>query len=155
MLTTQAKKRSAADDESNPLRLAGILQHVLALVGPGHWYFISTVSKLWKDLYEKVASQRTASDCYMEDECFFTCVPKMTLCSSVFASPSRVRLVHDSGVHFLGEEDSVAQYLAGVHADQKTLVTAHELGLIQYSHHVLTGAAKQSDVVVHRAALQA
>jgi hypothetical protein len=40
MLTTQAKKRSAADDESNPLRLAGILQHVLALVGPGHWYFI-------------------------------------------------------------------------------------------------------------------
>jgi hypothetical protein len=148
MMNTQVKKRSAANDESNPLRLAGILQHVLAHVGPGHWYFISTVSKLWKDLYERVASQRTASDGYMEDGCFFMCVPKMTLCSSLFASPSRVRLqvAHDSGFHSSREQHLLDQFLAGVHADQETLVTAHELGLIQYSHHVLTGAARSGDL---------
>jgi hypothetical protein len=57
MMNTQAKKRSAADDERNSLQQAGILQQM-------HWYFISTVSKLWKDCMRKwpaTAQQPTAT----------------------------------------------------------------------------------------------
>jgi hypothetical protein len=61
MMNTQAQKRSATDDESSPLRQAGILQQMLDYVGPGHWYFIAAVSKLWKDLYEKVAAEEAAA----------------------------------------------------------------------------------------------
>jgi hypothetical protein len=146
MMNTQVKKRSAADDESSPLRQAGILQQMLDYVGPGHWYFVSTVSKLRKDLYEKVASHRTAAYSY-ENGCFhfFTCICKMTLYSSIFASPARVGLAHDGGFHYHEEQDYVVQYQAGVHADQETLVTAHELGL-QYSPHVLNGALRSGDL---------
>jgi hypothetical protein len=70
----------------------------------------------------------------------------MTLYSSIFTSRSRVRFAHDSDVHSLGEQYFVEQYLAGVHAGQETLVTAHELGVIQFNHHVLTGAARSGDL---------
>jgi hypothetical protein len=66
-MNTRAQKRSAADDERNPL------QQMLDYVGPGHWYFVATVSKLWKDLYEKVASQRAAADGSRAMAC--TCSP--------------------------------------------------------------------------------
>jgi hypothetical protein len=149
MMNTQVKKRSAADNESNPLCLAGIfkLQQILDYVGSGHWYFISPVSKLWKDLYEKVASEEALANGYLGyGKGSFTCVFKMTLYSSVFASPSRVRLAYDSGFYYHEEQDYDVQYQAGVHADQETLVTAHELGLIQCDSHVLNGAARSGNL---------
>jgi hypothetical protein len=60
-MNTRAQERYA-DDNRNPLRQVGILKRVLDYVGPGHWYFVSTVSKLWKDLYERVESQRMVKD---------------------------------------------------------------------------------------------
>jgi hypothetical protein len=143
MVSTRGQKRYAADS-GNPLRQAGILLNILAFVGPGHWYFISAVSKLWKDLYEKVKSERTAIVIYY-DVLFggwFNCTPQMTLFSSVCASSSRVRLAHAANSGCL--KDPRHEYFAGRYADQATLVTAHELGL-QFSPHVLTGALRAGD----------
>jgi hypothetical protein len=40
-----------------PLLEPGILQRVLSFVGPGHWLFVATVSRLWKELYARVAAK--------------------------------------------------------------------------------------------------
>jgi hypothetical protein len=76
MTNTRAPKLSVTDDYySNPLRQAGVLQRVLDYVGPGHWLFVSAVSKLWKDLYERVESRRMEKDRRMNKDPF-TCVPR-------------------------------------------------------------------------------
>eukprot|EP00953_Heterococcus_sp_UTEX-ZZ885_P036531 18804-Heterococcus_DN1.PRE.1 len=97
-MNTRASKRSTSDDSRNPLRLAGIVQHVLDHVGPGHWYFISTVSKLFKDCYERVETDVLLTDGYRSGlhADVITCVPQMTLYSSIFSSSSRVSLTHAS-----------------------------------------------------------
>jgi hypothetical protein len=122
---------------SNSLLQAGILQRVLDYVGPGHWNFISTVSRLWKDLHQSVRSERVEKvRCY--DYCYgsykFTCVPQMTLYSSIFASPSRVRLARRNGLDFLAATNCA--FLAGWHADKATLISVRELGL-QYTREVV------------------
>jgi hypothetical protein len=38
------------------LQQAGLLQHVLDILGPGHHLFVSAVSHLWQDCYSKVAA---------------------------------------------------------------------------------------------------
>jgi hypothetical protein len=133
---------------------AAILYDWLALcstcltnVGPGHWYSISTVSKLFKDCYERVETDVVLTDGYRSGlhADVITCVPQMTLYSSIFSSSSRVSLTHASGYGYF--DDMFLDYFAGVHADQSTLQAAHELGLIRYSSDVLAGAARAGNLV--------
>jgi hypothetical protein len=146
MVNTRAQKRCVADN-SNPLLKTGILERVLGYIGPGHWYFISAVSKLWKDLYRTVDDDPTAADRYYGigygSSYEFTCVPQMTLYSSLWASPSRMVLAHSTGLGFLAGSSN--EYSAGWHADHTTLVAAQALGL-QFSPHVLAGAVRAGDV---------
>jgi hypothetical protein len=94
MAATRVQRRCAVE-KRNPLSEADILQNMLGYVGPGHWFFLSTVSSLWQRLYSRVACSRKQK--YRYDPAFpsaeeFTCVPQLTLYSSIFASPSRVAL---------------------------------------------------------------
>eukprot|EP00953_Heterococcus_sp_UTEX-ZZ885_P018917 10573-Heterococcus_DN1.PRE.2 len=58
-------------DSSSPLQQAGVLQHVLAYVGPGHWCFVAEVSSLWRELYLKVAKRRVQIQCLARHrECY-------------------------------------------------------------------------------------
>eukprot|EP00953_Heterococcus_sp_UTEX-ZZ885_P001124 1117-Heterococcus_DN1.PRE.6 len=146
MVNTRAQKRCVAGN-SNPLLKTGILERVLGYIGPGHWYFISAVCKLWKDLYQWVDNRITAAASYDGIGCGssykFTCVPQMTLYSSLWASPSRMMLAHSTGLGFLAGASN--EYSAGWHADQTTLIAAYALGL-QFSPHVLAGAIRAGDV---------
>jgi hypothetical protein len=82
MITGSAHDLAAVDfASSNPLTEAGILQHVLGYVGPGHWYFLATVSSLWRDLYARVADRTMQKKDCMGIAQQFTCVPQMTLLS--------------------------------------------------------------------------
>jgi hypothetical protein len=66
---------------------------------------------------------------YIKDICAdidITCVPQMTLYSSVFASPSRVELAYKSGLDCSPE---AYQRAPGKHADIATLFTAHDMGM--------------------------
>jgi hypothetical protein len=133
MSTVQPSKRVAVS--CSPLHDPSILRTIFSYVGPGHWLFLSTVSSLWRELYSALASLYIPRAGFFDND--ITCVPKMTLYSSVFASASRVRLAHDCSL-----DNSTRYYLyaAGVHADIATLVTVHELGA-PWSANMVCGVA--------------
>eukprot|EP00953_Heterococcus_sp_UTEX-ZZ885_P001122 1117-Heterococcus_DN1.PRE.4 len=136
-MTARAQKRSAADNNSNPLLQADILQRVLDHVGPGHWYFVSSVSNLWRDVYGRVKSQTTALHRHNVASGI-----RVTLFSSAFASPSRLKLVHSSCLYFLFMDKGELEYLVGRYVNKATLQTAHELTSMKYSSDTLTGAVR-------------
>jgi hypothetical protein len=131
-----AQKCSAAEN-SNPLLQSGVLQHVLGFVGPGHWFFLATVSSLWAELYATLAST-VKHRRNMLGRVPFTCTPQMTLHSSVFASPSRMKLAHKDGVNFALRS---CWKTAGRHATVPSLKLAQELGM-EYCFEVMHGAAE-------------
>jgi hypothetical protein len=124
MVDTQAQKRSA--EGSDPLLNAGILQNVLSYVGPGHHLFVAPVCKWWKEMYATLDSQQLTINAGYRCASIITCDHQMTLFSSIFASPSRVKLAHKSG---LDCTSGAYQRAAGKHANTATLATAHELGM--------------------------
>jgi hypothetical protein len=137
-----AHKRSATE-RVDPLNEAGILQQVLSYVPvQTEWpLFLATVNSLWRSVYSRLDAQEmqrksfsyvmgiTAAD--------FTCVPQMTLYSSVFASPSRVHYAHESGMKCSRVS---YQYAAGRHATVTTIITARDVGM-DYSAATMTGVA--------------
>jgi hypothetical protein len=130
-------KRNA--ESSTPLHDMGIVQRVLSYVGSGEWRFVATVCSSWRDLYSAVADKvirRIAYSTYYERG--FTCVPQMTLYSSMFSSPSRVRLAAESGVDNSKES---YQFAAGRSASIETLVVARELGM-EFTVETMQGAAR-------------
>jgi hypothetical protein len=101
---------------------------------------VAPVSKCWKDLYATVESHQLRV--LIKEICAdidITCVPQMTLCSSVFASPSRVKLACESGLDCSSE---AYQHAAGKYANIATLVTAHDMGM-QYTTETMLGAAQR------------
>jgi hypothetical protein len=140
MVAARVQKRCAVHN-SNPLCQTGVLQRVLSYVGPGHWIFLSTVSSLWREWYSRVADRTIQTRQFEFGDCIetadFTCVPQMTLFSSIFASPARVRLVHARGLDITTTSFGRA---AGRYADVPVLEAAHELGM-QYTVETLQGAA--------------
>jgi hypothetical protein len=95
-LMTSRAQEFGLPQSSNPLLCPGLLQNVL---GPGHCLFIAPVSKHWKDIYGAVERQRLAFyDEHKLKSIRITCVPQMTLFSSVFASSSRVQMAHRTGL---------------------------------------------------------
>jgi hypothetical protein len=132
--------KSSADQSSNPLHNVGILQTVLSYVGPGHHLFIAPVSKCWKDIYTSGTQKLAVYAVNSCEKTNITCVSGMTLFSSVFASPSRVELAHQSGLDWAAE---ACQHAAGRYADIATLATAHTLGM-QFTETTMAGAAQRN-----------
>eukprot|EP00953_Heterococcus_sp_UTEX-ZZ885_P009556 5618-Heterococcus_DN1.PRE.1 len=139
MMSSELLKRSAADS-GNPLQQPLILQHVLDYVGPGHWSFVAEVSSLWRDLYVNVPS----IDVDIQGLYKIICVPQMTACSAVFASPSRVRHAH---AHDLACTTERYERAAGQYAGIDSLQAARELGMY-YTHEVMRGAARSGELAV-------
>jgi hypothetical protein len=99
--------------------------------------YLTVASRCWKDLYDTVESQQLQGyDAYARRSDRITCVPQMTLFSSVFASSSRVQLAHMSGLDCCSK---AYQHAAGKFADIAALATAHELGM-QYTSDIMAGA---------------
>jgi hypothetical protein len=130
-MVTRAQKRSAAG-RTDIFSNADILQLVLSYVH-GQWFFLAAVSSLWRSVYAKL----DASEMHTFSKIVITCVPQMTLHSSVLASPSRLRLAHESGVDWTRHDFQTA---AGRHASVATLLEARELGM-QYPVPLMVGAA--------------
>jgi hypothetical protein len=140
MVSTRVQRRKLR--ESNPLYEIGILQQVIGHVGPGEWLFLSTVSSLWRDLYASLADVKKQSPGNYKK--VITCTATMTLYSSVFASPSRVRLAHELGIDC--SEDSY-KLAAGMHGTVQTLAAAYELGM-SFSAVTMLGAAECNQLSV-------
>jgi hypothetical protein len=138
MIATRTQQQSASES-CNPE--GGVLQRVLCYVGPGHWLFLSTVSSLWRDLYSKLAAIEMVINRCGET---ITCVPQMTLYSSVFASPARVRLAHQAN---LDNTTVFYQYAAGKYSTWATLVAACTLGMV-FTDLTMFGAAECNQLAV-------
>jgi hypothetical protein len=136
----RAQRRSAADS-STPLHEAGTLRRVLDYVGGGHWCFVAEVNSLWREVYMRVAGKEIQM---IGLHTRMSCVPQTTMFSSVFESPSRVRLAH---AHELACTTTRYERAAGMYADVYALGAAHELGM-QYTRAVMLGAARCNELVV-------
>jgi hypothetical protein len=140
MMATGAQTLSAAASR-DPLNEAGILQRVLSYV-PGQWLFLAAVSRLWKSGYARLpASEMQIAGIQARR---FTCVPNMTLYSSVFLSPARVEHAHASGV-----DSSIASFqsTAGEYGTVAALWAARELGM-RYSVITMKGAVKSNQLSI-------
>jgi hypothetical protein len=135
MLATEQQQCSAADSK-HPLLDPSVLQIVVSYVGLGHHLFVAPVNSLWREAYVALQSQELRFRIKREGN--ITCVPQMTLYSSVFSSPSRVKLAHSIG---LGCRAAAYQRAAGKFADIVTLATAHELGM-EYTADAMKVAAR-------------
>jgi hypothetical protein len=123
-------EQSGTADNSSPLSQTGILQHVLSYVGPGHWWFVSTVCSLWRDLYRELRSVQVVGYDDGLSKISITCTPQMTLYSAVFASISRASLAEQESTHISGHRGETA---AGKYADVNTLAAARELGIVPFT----------------------
>jgi hypothetical protein len=146
MMASGAHKRSSAA-RCNPLSEAGILERVLSYV-PGQWLFLAAVSSLWRDMYSQLAAMkmqtRSCSNVGENKTVDVTCAPHTTLYSTVFASSSRVKYAHASGVDCSTPR---YQFAAGRHATVASLITASEVGM-QYSVATMRGVADSSTLPV-------
>eukprot|EP00953_Heterococcus_sp_UTEX-ZZ885_P011568 6701-Heterococcus_DN1.PRE.1 len=135
------EQTDCAAGSSNPLFDPLVLQNVLSYVGVGHHLFVAPISKLWHAIYATLQSQQlTACSRDRRRNIVITCVPQTTLYSSVFTSPSRVRLAHESG---LPCTSTAYRCAAGKYADSATLAAAHELGM-PYTVVTITDAAENN-----------
>eukprot|EP00953_Heterococcus_sp_UTEX-ZZ885_P031708 16610-Heterococcus_DN1.PRE.12 len=129
---------------ASPLEDAGMLVHVLNILGPGQHLFISAVSRVWRESYKRVASTQVLKLLYLHSEAADLCTitPCTTRFSAAFASAATLRLVHEHGLSFSNEN---FQRLAGRLLDVSTLQAAQQLGL-RLTAHVLFGAAESASV---------
>jgi hypothetical protein len=136
--------KSTAVGAASPLEDAGILLHVLSILGPGQHLFISAVSRAWRESYERVASVQMIglAGFYTSKAVFIKCTTLTTLCSAAFTSACRVNLSRECGLTFSNKK---LQRIAGKVADISTLQAAGELGL-QLKDEVLIGAAAAASV---------
>jgi hypothetical protein len=139
MADGRAQKPSAAGS-SNPLLDRGILQNVLSYVGPGQYLFVVLVSTWWKELYATQERQQLSVIDWENDYIIEVCASEVTLFSSVFASPSRVKLAHENGFDY---DSAECHRSASKHADVATLAMAHVLGM-QFTSSIMLGAAERN-----------
>jgi hypothetical protein len=113
---------------ANPLKDAGILQHVFTFL-PGHWIFLGAVCREWEAVYAGIGDCKV--QCINVNGYSFhwqTCSPHTTLYSAAVASPATAELAYDCDLDFY-DEDEHLQVMAGLHADVETLAVLRELGM--------------------------
>jgi hypothetical protein len=121
----------------------GILQLVLDFVGPGHFLYISLVSKAWNEAYKAVQSVAIprVCNCTYEKPDPITCTPSMTATSAVFASAARVLFAAAANFQLDTYWSRPWISVAANTADVATLSAAHEHGMY-WSDLVLRALAK-------------
>jgi hypothetical protein len=121
---------SMSSSSSIALNKPDILKQILDYVGPGHWLF-TIVNSQWVQLYYGVASMEVTGHIAEGRDIKVTCIPQMTLYSSAFASPSRLRLADKQcTIKRSGAAAQRYQYALGRYADIVTLSAAHFSGTV-------------------------
>jgi hypothetical protein len=136
----ETRQKRSVVERYNPLYHNGILQHVLDMVGPGEHIFLSVVSKSFRACYLKVPVFEGTFPT-IEEDIDISIEPRMTVCSAIFRSLSRLRLAVRLG--FAVKTWSwECQHIAGTYADVQTLVELHEQHRMVYTDEVCRGAAE-------------
>jgi hypothetical protein len=120
-----------------------VLQRVFSYVGPGQWHYMATVSKLYKQSYEKAETLGVL--CIATPWEAELCTATTTLLRAAFASPSRVQLAVACGLPIRAINNKNLQQIAGKHSDLRTLQAAHKLKL-PLTHYVTLGVARSGSV---------
>jgi hypothetical protein len=138
-----SSKRTAVGAAS-PLEDAGILLHILSIVGPGQHLFISAVSRAWRESYSRAGSVQMPgiTEDYDDIADLRTIGSLTTVYSAVFAPAASVILAHECGLAF---DNKNLHRIAGRVADISVIRAVQELGL-QLTDEVLIGAAEAASV---------
>jgi hypothetical protein len=144
MMEAPTAKR-AAEDQLLPLEHPGILDEVLAFVGPGHFAFVGAVSQSFRAGALKVASQERLDYDEDGDDIDVDLLPDMTTHEAIFAAPSRLRWAIKSGF-VLKTDDWRVQHWAGWHADVDVLLMLHGTYGMQWTESTSRGAAESANV---------
>eukprot|EP00953_Heterococcus_sp_UTEX-ZZ885_P006839 4174-Heterococcus_DN1.PRE.1 len=131
-MNTSSSKR-AVIGVASPLDNAGILLHMLSILGPGHHLFISAVSKTWRESYKRVDSVQAAELTWQSYK----------RVDSVQAAELTWHYHEVAAMHTITSQTTLcsAARIVGEVADVATLRVAQGLGL-QISDEVLIGAAE-------------
>jgi hypothetical protein len=81
-----------ANDQYNPLYQRGLLELVLAWVGPGEHAFIAAVSKSFRAYYLTGSAVEEVYITFNGSNLTVLIDPHTTTCRAVFGSPSRLQL---------------------------------------------------------------
>jgi formyltetrahydrofolate synthetase len=98
MVYTRRQKQALAA-VSNPLKDAGILQHVFSFL-PGNWLFLGAVCSEWRVVYVGVADQqlRSIKRNIRGEQKLVTCSARTTLFSAAVASSITAVLAASCGL---------------------------------------------------------
>jgi hypothetical protein len=139
-------------DKRNPLLEPAIVAHVFSYVGAGQFLFIGTVSKFYKQIYEKLENQTLT---FLNDRDWpedVVCTARMTLYRAAFASVACLKWASESRCRFLlwklchkPATLLVIEECAGQFGDLDTLIAARKLGL-RCSERVVLGAARSGSL---------
>jgi hypothetical protein len=120
-----------------------LLQRIFSYIGPGRWLLLSTVSKLYKESYEKVA-EVVYLDAHLEWKAEL-CTAKSTLLTAAFTSAFTLKLAVAYGLPIRAISNRRLQHIAGKRSSLSTLQVAHKLKL-PLTHHVTIGVARSGCV---------
>jgi hypothetical protein len=120
------KQKQALVAASNPLKDAGILQHVFTFL-PGCWLLLGAVCKEWNAVYAHMDDQQVHSFDLYTKSIPVNCDCMTTLYTAVVASSATVLLACDCGLAIAENDD--LQMAAGLHADKQTLIVLRELSM--------------------------
>jgi hypothetical protein len=137
----QILQKKARLYSTNPFSEAGVLQHVLNYLGPGHWLFAALVSEDWHQAYLKVPEHQMVGVSPINPRVPVVCVPQMTLYSAAVASVTRLTLAEDVGLDLDSVEFALA---AGRWADKATISLAAGAGMPSRLGMPLVIGARQS-----------
>jgi hypothetical protein len=140
--------------QRHPLLEPAVVAHIFKFVGAGHCLFIAALSKIYKQVYEKLDDQtlKVLNDRDWPQE--VVCTAHMTLYRAVFASAaclewvSSARWAHGlwlSPVCSMPARQRVIERCAGEYADIETLQAARAIRL-RFSEDVVLGAARSGSL---------
>jgi hypothetical protein len=118
------KQKQALAAVANPLKDAGILQHIFEFL-PGNWLFLGAVCCDWKPLYAGMEDCKVRTCSLNGRNKPAVCSAKPTLFSAAVASPTTAALAGSCRI----PRNEHLQLIVGWYADIETSVVLRELGM--------------------------
>jgi len=136
-VVSQPQMMQSADAVTHPLDTTAIMRLIMQLIGPGHFLFVSSISKRWQQAYRRAWKRARNSRQKRVDR-------HATIFAAALASPSRVGQAREFGLDL---QKSRVRFLAGRLCDMATLQDLCSASVPLNDPDVLPGAVVSNSLV--------